>query len=150
MAWDRKQTRAPASRATGNLGRAPPPVPPPSPARRKTISTPSSCLARASFSCSIALRAMEFSTCTHAASQCPPDGHLAIGNGISQGTGIDIDNEMLDPVKIIEAKPSTSEIPAPPTPMILARMAGFSLTGEYSGFCSKMSSWLIMGMGLGR
>ena len=46
----------------------------------------------------------KLSTCTHAASQCPPDGHLAIGNGISQGTGIDIDNEMLDSIKIIEAQ----------------------------------------------
>ena len=56
----------------------------------------------------------KLSTCSHAASQCPPVGHLASGNGFGQGAGIDIDNEMLDPVKIIEAQTVDQEIPPRP------------------------------------
>ena len=130
------KTRAPASRAIrATSGVAPPPVPPPSPASKKTMSIPSSFWARASFSCSIALRAMENSPPVPIPRvRVRPMGILRSAMESPSARASTSITKCSTPLKLSSLKPSTRERPAPPTPIILARTAGFSLAGENSGF----------------
>ena len=135
-------TRAPVSRASLAIsGVAPPPVPPPNPARRKIRSTPSKVLRTLSFSSLIAFRARAVS---------PPVPMprvkvlpIAIFSDAMESANALASTSITScstPVKLSNRKPSTRDKPAPPTPITFALSAVFSWTDTFLESFSKRFS----------
>ena len=122
------KTRAPLSRAIrATTGATPPPVPPPSPARRKTRSTPSSCLRRRSFSSSIARLANAYSPPVPIPRVCRrPKDNFSDARESDRVLRSTSTARLSTASKLSNRSPSIKETPAPPTPMILALMLQIS------------------------